>query len=125
MITSPSNAKVKFVRSLARRRARYAERQFVLEGVRGIEEALGAGIVPALAFYAPVVESDTRARALVERLRAATPEVFDVSDSVMQAMSQTESPPGLLAVVPFIELPLPAHPNFLLILDAIRDPVNV
>ncbi len=125
MITSPSNAKVKLVRSLARRRTRYADRQFVLEGVRGIEEALGAGTVPALAFYTAAAESDARVCALVDRLRAATPEVFEASEAVMQAMSNTETPSGILAVMPFVELPLPAHPNFLLILDAIRDPGNV
>jgi TrmH family RNA methyltransferase len=125
MITSLSNTKVKFVRSLARRRARYAARQFAVEGVRLIEEALGAGIVPALAFYAARVAEDPRAYALLEHLRAATPEVFEASDAVMQAMSNIETPPGLLAIVPFPDLPTPAQPQFVLILDAVRDPGNV
>lgn len=125
MITSLSNAKAKFVRSLARRRARSAARQFVVEGVRLIEEALGAGIVPALVFYTTRVEADPRAHALLERLHAATPQVFDVTDAVMQVMSNTATPPGILAVVPFIVLPAPTQPQFVLILDAVRDPGNV
>ncbi|MBI4790391.1 MAG: RNA methyltransferase [Chloroflexi bacterium] len=125
MITSISNAKVKHVRSLARRRARYAARQLVVEGVRSIEEAQGAGIVPALVFYTATVAEEPRAHALLARLRAVTPEVFEVSDAVMQAMSSTETPSGILAVVPFPDLRLPAHPEFVLILDAVRDPGNV
>jgi TrmH family RNA methyltransferase len=125
MITSLSNAKVKLVRSLARRRARYAERQFVVEGVRSVEEALRAGIAPALAFFTAAAEADARAHALLDRLRATPSPVLDVTDEIMQAMSNTETPAGLLAVFPFVELPLPASPQFLLVLDAIRDPGNV
>ncbi len=124
MITSPSNSKVKLVRSLARRRARYAARQFVVEGVRSIEEAQGAGITPDLVFYAPGVQEDPRARALLEHLRAMTSEVFETSDAVLQAISNTETPSGLVAVLPFIELALPSNPQFVLILDAVRDPGN-
>jgi TrmH family RNA methyltransferase len=125
MITSLSNAKVKFVRSLARRRARYAARQFVIEGVKSIEEAIGAGIVPALAFFTAAPETEPRAHALLDRLRATASPVLEVSDAVMQAMSNTETPSGILAVVPFVELPLPASPGFVLILDSVRDPGNV
>jgi TrmH family RNA methyltransferase len=125
MITSVSNPKVKLVRSLARRKARHAARQFVIEGVRSIEEALGAGIVPALAFYVAGVESDPRARALLEQLRARTPELLEVSDSVIQAMSNTETPSGLLAVVPFVDLPVPDRSQFVLVLDSIREPGNL
>jgi TrmH family RNA methyltransferase len=124
MITSVSNGKVKLVRSLARRRARYAARQFVVEGVRSIEEAQGAGITPALVFYTATADAEPRVRALLERCRARTPEVFEVDDAIMQAVSNTETPSGVLAVLPFVELSLPAHPQLALVLDAVRDPGN-
>ncbi len=125
MITSLSNAKVKFVRSLARRRARYAARQFVIEGVKSIEEAIGAGMSPALAFFTAAADAEPRAHALLERLRATGSSVLEVSDAVMQAMSNTETPSGILAVVPFVELPMPDSPGFVLVLDNVRDPGNV
>ncbi len=125
IITSLSNAKVKFVRSLARRRARYAARQFVVEGVHSLEEALRAGTTPALAFFTAGAETDPRVHAVLERLRATPAPALMVSDEVMQAMSNTETPAGILAVFPFVELPMPASPQFLLVLDAIRDPGNV
>ncbi len=125
MITSVANPQVKLVRSLARRRARYAARQFVIEGVRSIEEALGAGISPALAFYVARVDSDPRARALVDNLRTRAGALLEVSEPVMQALSNTETPSGLLAVLPFVELPLPQNPGFVLILDSVREPGNL
>lgn len=124
MITSISNGKVKLVRSLARRRARYAARQFVVEGVRSIEEAQGAGITPALVFYTASTDQEPRAHALLSRCRERTPEVFEVDAAVMQAMSNTETPSGILAVLPFIERTLPVQPRFALVLDAVRDPGN-
>jgi len=127
VITSHSNPKVKLIRALARKKERYAARQFVIEGVRLIEEALAARarVAPALVLHTAQVEDDARARALLERLRAATPEVFAVSDEVMRAITTTETPQGIVAVVPFVELLLPAPPQFVLILDAVRDPGNV
>jgi RNA methyltransferase, TrmH family len=125
VITSLSNPKVKLVRSLSRRRARYAAQQFVAEGVRLIEDVVGAGIAPALVLYAERVDEEPRGHLLLERLRAATTEVLAASDPVMQAASSTETPQGIAAVVPFITLPLPTPPQFALILDAVRDPGNV
>lgn len=127
MITSVSNAKVKLVRSLSRRRARYAAQQFVVEGVRSIQEALRAGIIPALAFCTQEAAREPRVSDLLDALRPHLPaqDLIEVSDAVMQAMSNTESPPGLLAVVPFIQLPLPSRARFILIVDAVRDPGNV
>lgn len=125
MITSHSNPKIKLVRALARRRERYAAKQFVIEGVRLIEEAVNANITPMLVLHTPSIEDDARAHALLERLRAATSEVYDVSDTVMKEIASTETPQGIVAVVPFIELPMPAQPQFVLILDSVRNPGNV
>jgi TrmH family RNA methyltransferase len=125
MITSPANRKVKQVRALGRKKERYAARAFVIEGVRLIEDALDASVTPSLVLYTPQIETDPRAHTLLERLRATTSEVFAVSDAILQDLATTETPQGILAVVPFVELPLPPQPRFVLILDAIRDPGNV
>ncbi len=123
MITSHANPKIKHVRALARRRERYATRQFILEGVRLIEEAVNANITPMLVLHTSQVEED--ARTLLERLRTMTSEVYAVSEAVMKEISNTETPQGILTVVPFVELPMPAQPQFVLILDSVRDPGNV
>ena len=124
MITSLSNSKIKLVRALARRKERYAEKKFIVEGVRLVEEAANANIVPAFVLHTASADDDSRAHALLELFRV-TIDVLAVSDSVMKEISNTETPQGILAVVPFIELPLPVSPQFVLILDAVRDPGNV
>jgi TrmH family RNA methyltransferase len=73
MITSVANEKVKYVRSLYRRRARYRERCFVIKGVRLVEEAFRAGIVPALLFYGEGVNATPGGRELATSLNAAAP----------------------------------------------------
>ncbi len=126
MITSLANERVKYVRSLSQRKQRAANREFVVEGTRIIEEAERAGLLPALVFFQPdTVAADPRARLLLERLQARTQNVYSVSPSVMHSMAQTETPQGLLAVYPFPELPRPDSPDLLLVLDTIRDPGNL
>jgi len=125
MISSPSNPKIKLVRALAKKQTRQEKKQFVVEGVRLIEEAVGAGLVPAFVFYTASIHGERRARILLEKIAAMTPELDMVSDAVMRTIAATETPPGILAVVPMPQTPEPTHPNFILILDSIRDPGNL
>ena len=63
--------------------------------------------------------------AQAELLSQLDVEVQPVSDEVMAAMSDTETPQGVLAVLGVVQRPFPSHPTFLLILDSIRDPGNL
>ncbi len=124
-ITSTANRKVKYVRSLYRRRVRHKEKHFVIEGLRLVEEALKAGVVPALAFFTPDLSGSQRGRKLLAVIRALPGECFVVTDKVMRAVSDTVSPQGILAVVPFLEFPLPENPWLVLVVDRVRDPGNL
>jgi TrmH family RNA methyltransferase len=125
MITSVANEKVKYVRSLYRRRVRYRERRFVIEGVRLVEEALRAGIVPALVFYSEEGDVLPGGQELLAEIQKGGSPAFAVSERVMKAMSDTVSPQGVLAVVPFIELAPPLSPSLVLVVDRLRDPGNL
>jgi TrmH family RNA methyltransferase len=48
-----------------------------------------------------------------------------VSENVMQAISDTRNPQGILAVLEICDIPLPEGLSFLLILDQIREPGNL
>jgi TrmH family RNA methyltransferase len=48
-----------------------------------------------------------------------------VTDKVMRALSDTVSPQGILAVVPFLELPLPENLWLVLVVDRVRNPGNL
>lgn len=124
MITSLKNDRVRLVRALQeRRRVRQRERRLVVEGVRLCQEAAGAG--PHFAFYTARVREDPRGRALLTAWQEAGVPCEEVSEEVMAACSDTETPQGLLAVIPIPDLPFPSQPTLLLILDRLRDPGNL
>jgi TrmH family RNA methyltransferase len=126
MITSLDNDKVRHVRALqARRRLRQRERQAVFEGVRLIEEALRAGCAPALVFHTEAAAQDARVAQLLARCRALGVPCTPVSEAVMAACSDTETPQGVLAVVGLPALPWPERLTLALIVDGVRDPGNL
>jgi TrmH family RNA methyltransferase len=94
-----------------------------VEGVRLLEEALAAGRQPQWVIYTPGLAP--RGQAIVESfLQRGTP-VEPVSPQVFKAAGDTRTPQGILAVLPVQPLPLPPTPDFILILDALRDPGNL
>ena len=125
MITSVANEKVKYVRSLYRRRVRYRERHFVIEGIRLVDEALRAGIVPALVFYGEGANVTPGGRELLAKIQNGGAPAFAVSETVMKALADTVSPQDVLAVVPFGELAPPSSPSLGLVVDGLRDPGNL
>jgi len=124
-ITSLQNPKVKYVRSLQRRKIRHRERRFIVEGVRLVEEALRAGVLPALVFYTAELEPEPRGGALIRRLREEGCPCLRVTRTVMRTMADTVTPQGILAVVDMPELPLPQAPHLVLVVDGLRDPGNL
>lgn len=123
MITSRANPKVKYVhRLLSDRRFRASEWAFVVEGTRWMRELAAAGLAPREFYATPAWAESNEGRALQAALGAAA---VPVTDEVMAAMSDTETAPGVLAVLPMAPRPWPAAPDFLLILDAVANPGNL
>lgn len=124
MITSLQNKKIKWVRSLqADGRLRRESCACVVEGVRMAEEALSCGIQPRLALHTPGLSP--RGESALEALAGTGTEIEAVSHRVMRAASDTQTPQGLLLVVPIEPPALPDELSFTLILDCIRDPGNL
>ena len=128
MITSLTNEKVKYVRSLYRRNMRQGERTFVIEGVRLFEEALASGAAIKLALYDEETLSGTeRGRALLEKLRKAPFESWSTSPKVLESAAETVSPQGIVAAVAMPEWQYPelSGPSLVVILDGLQDPGNL
>ncbi len=124
MITSSQNPKLKLARALqGRSKERREESAFLAEGVRLVEEALAAEWPIHFVLYSDGLSE--RGQALVGKLRRAGFEVEDVAGDLLQAVSETETSQGILAVLELSPLPLPDSPNFILIPDQIRDPGNL
>jgi TrmH family RNA methyltransferase len=90
-----------------------------------MREALKAGVVPALAFFTPDLSGSQRGRELLAVIEDLPGEYFVVTDKVMRALSDTVSPQGILAVVPFLELPFPESTWLVLVVDRVRNPGNL
>ncbi len=124
MITSLHNPQVQAIRKLlTQARVRRQQQEFVIEGVRLAEEALGSGWPARIVFYTG--QLDERGKAAVDGFSAQGVAVEQLSDTVMKSISQTQNPQGILAVLAQKTLPIPSSPDFLLILDGLRDPGNL
>lgn len=124
MITSTGNRRVKWVRALqTRRRARQEEGAFVIEGVRLGYEVVAAGMPVWLVFHSGHLNA--RGHGLVNSMARLGAEVHQVSEAVMVSLSATDSPPGLLAVLPIPKPPLPDRLTLALALDRLADPGNL
>jgi TrmH family RNA methyltransferase len=124
MITSSQNPRVQWVKQLqARSKARRESGAFVVEGVRLVEEALQTGWGTMMLLHTSDLEP--RGRAVLDGyIRRGVP-VEEVTPQVLKAVSDTETPQGLLAVLEMRALPTPPDPELVLIPDGVRDPGNL
>jgi TrmH family RNA methyltransferase len=125
-LTSPRSARVSAARRLAKRAFRARERLFLAEGPQAVREALSADGVVTELFVAP--EAGERYADLVEAARASGARISTATDGVIAALTQTVTPPGLIAVCRFVDVPLTsavdASPRLLTVLANVRDPGN-
>jgi TrmH family RNA methyltransferase len=124
MITSISNPKVKRIRALqTRRRTRWQEKHYVIEGLQMSYEVVKAGLPTDLVLHTDHLNA--RGKGLVNSLARLGAEVEPVSNEIMMACSETETPSGLLVVLPMPDLVPPEDANFVIVLDQVADPGNL
>jgi len=125
VITSTKNPQIKHLRSLlTNRKDRRYERLFVIEGVRLVEEALAANAEIALAVYSrEQLTATERGAALLTQL-GALPQAYETAPDVLQTVSDTVTPQGIVAAVRWPEIEAPLR-GVVLVLDALQDPGNV
>ncbi len=127
-ITSPSNARLKALVALHKRRTRAQAGVTVVEGYDELALALDAGAVPTTLFCCPELATGPRA-ALVDRITATGAEVVRVGRAAYGSVSYRDSPDGLLAVVPdparrLDDLDLPDR-ALVLVVEGIEKPGNL
>ena len=124
MISSSQNPKIKLARSLAgRSKARLEGQAFLAEGVRLVEEALAADW--PFRFVLHTGEVSGRGAELLKSIEAQGIECEEVQARLLASISDTETSQGVLAVLRDAPLALPRSADFVLILDAVREPGNL
>ncbi|MBT3322601.1 MAG: RNA methyltransferase [Anaerolineae bacterium] len=122
MITSPQNPKLKLIRALQGRvKARRKEKAFLVEGVRLLEEAIDAKWDIRFILYDHSLSE--RGKKLINSLDDV--EVEEIDSTLINSISDTENSQGIIAVLNDSQISIPDSPDFLLILDQIRDPGNL
>jgi TrmH family RNA methyltransferase len=124
MITSSHNPKIQYIRSLLNRRVeRENSDTFVIEGVRLAEEVISSGWQVEMVLYTHLLT--LRGQQLLPRFAKVETEIEEVTPEIMHSIAGTDSPQGILAVIRKKTLPLPENPDFVVIIDAVRDPGNL
>ena len=110
-----SNAQIKQIRSLHRKKGRSEHRYFIVEGVRAVEDVLRSSL-------------EVRDVFVIDASHAGIPgyESFQkISEDQMKAISALSTPPGILAVVKFPQSGEINTEQSLILLDGIQDPGNM
>ncbi|WP_058307150.1 TrmH family RNA methyltransferase [Gracilibacillus massiliensis] len=115
MITSVKNEKVKIWRKLKKKKERDLQNQFIIEGFHLIEEAHKSNWQIAEIIYQEGIECPK------EWLHYP---LFEVTDNVMAAISETKTPQGIVAVVNKKNND-EKEVNRALIVDRVQDPGNL
>lgn len=129
IIYSMSNPYIKHLRNLATRRGREKCGEFLIEGLRFVEEALSSARVRSV-IYADRILQHERGRRLIEVAKCLGINLVPVKDQLLALLADTETPQGVLAVVEQFHwtwddvLGRTSIP-FLLIIDQLRDPGNL
>lgn len=126
MISDPGSTRVKAVTRLTQKDARQETGLFLLEGPQGLKELVR---YPEIVHEVFVTESAAaRYQQELDALKVAGCNIEITSDRVMEKLSETQTPQGVVAVVhqQHVELGdiLESNPRLLALLDRIQDPGN-
>jgi len=117
------------VRDLQRRKARGRRRLALIEGIRLVEEALGAGLPFRGALISPELDRTARGASLRADLARRAVPIEETAARTFAALAATDTPQGVLAIVEPRDWTLADIPagrgRALLVLDGVQDPGNV
>lgn len=125
MITSQDNQTVKAARALLEPKGRREQGRGLVEGVRLIEEAMRAGIAPALVFFVAPARGQARAAELLAAAEQRGGRAVELGPKVFETLTDTVTSQGVIAIIPIPRVPPPPVLSFALLLDQVRDPGNL
>lgn len=130
MITSDANAIIKTIKSLYKKKQRWENSFFIIEGIKLIREAIENTAKIKYIVYSDLLFSCKEGEKFFSSyLEKKEHKVYYISDKLMNSISDTETPQGLIAVVSFLNCSLESimkqKGNFFVILDRLQDPGNV
>jgi TrmH family RNA methyltransferase len=119
MLTSLKNPKVAAAARLKKRAFRDEDRRFLVEGAKGVSEALDESRLESLFAVDDL-------HPLIARAQQSGVDVMHVSPDVMAKLTSTVTPQGLLGVAAFVDVGMDSLPESgcVAVLHEVRDPGN-
>lgn len=128
-ITSKQNQYIKFTRSLTEKKSRDLEKASVAEGEKVISQIFSFNTGIRYLFYTKQEFEKDSAKSLIGKICKTSAQTFLIDTPLMEYISTTETPQGLLAVIdtkPHKKFDMDTSGNScILILDNIQDPGNI
>lgn len=125
-VTSSSNPAIKLARALqSRRRDRYREAAFVVEGFRSLQSLVEAGAKIRVLFLADHLAEDVTSTPNLLAIVDAASRVLAIPSPLFASISDTETPSGIAAIVGMPDLPFPKSSSLALAVDGVQDPGNL
>ncbi|MDX3113554.1 MULTISPECIES: RNA methyltransferase [Streptomyces] len=129
-LISPRSPRVAAARRLARRNFRGKERLFLAEGPQAVREAAAHradGQATLVELFA-TVEAAERYADVIAEARSAGARIHLAADQVIEDVSTTVTPQGLVGICRFLDTPferiVAARPRLVAVLAHVRDPGN-
>lgn len=120
-ITSASNPRYKTIKSLALKKDRLKRREFTVEGIKSVHDAINAG-----ADIDRIAVSDTFFKTSSFEYPSDV-HILKMSDQLFNKLCDTETPQGILAVIKMKSLPdfIPDVSKDYIYCDGVKDPGNL
>lgn len=129
IVTGFSNPLVKQARGLRDKKVRRREGRFLAEGLRILTEALEAGHIPEILWFAAGRDSHPLVDRLVAAVHDADGEMIETSAEILAKISGKDNPQTVVGIYRDIDLPLieidRCRTDIWLVAQALRDPGNL
>ncbi len=129
MITSLANKKIKEAINIKKKYSYFKNNAFFIEGKRVFEMALASDVNIKSVFYTHEFASHKRGESLLKRISKMGAEVFEVSNRIMEKLSDTDTPQGIAGIVSIREYVLKDLKDkkspIIVVCDGVKEPGNL
>lgn len=129
LITSTRNPRIVNARKLGQRKHRQQQHRFAVEGLQTLGMALTADYQPQDVFYCDDLFAGETAPALLAQFRQTGADLIAVSSDVLRALSDRDTPQGIVATFGLPDTQLESiqldENQLVIVLDRLRDPGNL
>ena len=119
---------IKHIKALTIKKYREKNRQYIIEGLRMIDEAVRHNVDLEYILYSDNVFETNGGEALLKQIPSEYI-LYKVPDKLLRKLTDTENPQGIIAVAKMVEGSLAAIDDrqdlFILVLDRLQDPGNM